>query len=100
MTNLSVNLLLVVTRQLLELRLVDSLQLRAAQLADETTNSACECVEWAEKDVWLGLSGDLVDEAAKVVALKQSLRVEDTTSQVTNVNTGEGVGCASVTVSY
>jgi hypothetical protein len=99
MTDLSVNLLLVVTGQLLELRLVNRLQLRAAQLADEATNCTCECVEWAEKNVWLGLSGDLVDEAAKVVALKQSLRVEDTASQITNVNTSEGVGCASVTVS-
>lgn len=73
--------------------------MRAAQLADETANSACECVKWTEKDVWLGLSGDLVDEAAEVVALSQGLRVEDTTGQVADVDTGEGVGCASVAIS-
>jgi hypothetical protein len=86
-----------VTRVSLELRLINSLQLWAAKTGDGLSNYTSELTNHAEHSVGLSLSGELVGEAGEVVALEKGSSVEDTASEVLNVDTGEGVGCSGVT---
>jgi hypothetical protein len=58
-----------VTRVSLELRLINSLQLRAAKTGDCLSNCTSELVKDAERSVGLSLSGELVGEAGEVVTL-------------------------------
>jgi hypothetical protein len=51
--HLTVHWLSGVTRELLEVLLVDSLQLRAAQATNQVADSACQLVKRAEEDIWL-----------------------------------------------
>ena len=46
------------------------------------------------------MRGNLVDEATKVVALGKGLSIEHTAGQILDVDAGEGVGRASVAMTY
>lgn len=72
------------------------LQLRAAQLAQNTSQRRVHHVEHAKRDIRLGLSGKLVCEASCIVALEQVLSVVDASSEVGYVDACEGVGFACV----
>lgn len=71
------------------------MQLWATQLSNDITDSVLQLVEQVEKhSIRLELGSSLEGEAAKIVALEQIRRVEDTTSEVLDVDTGEVIGLA------
>lgn len=93
---LTIHWLLAVARELLQLLRINSLQLRAAEGTNDTTDSIGELGQGPEEDIRLGLGRELVDEAAQVVALEEVGRVKETTSEVGNVNASERVSLAEV----
>lgn len=70
---LTVDWLLGVAWVFLQNLLIDSLQLRAAQLSDDSSDSVSKLGERTEKNVWLRLGRELVNETAKIIALEKSL---------------------------
>lgn len=48
------------------------------------------------KKIWLGLCGELIGEAGKVVSLKEVTAVHDAATEVGNVHAGEGVDAIGV----
>jgi hypothetical protein len=97
---LSIHWLLLVSRKRLQLLHIDTLQLRAVKASNHLANGTQERIKRVQKNVRLSLSSKLVDEASKVVALCECLRIEDASSEVGNVDAGEGVGCAGVSAHY
>jgi hypothetical protein len=93
---LTINRLPCVARKSLKLPRVNGLQLRASERANNFANGTCQRIECAEKDVWLSLSSKLVDVTSEVVALCECRRVENTASQVCDVDSGERIGSSSV----
>jgi len=87
---------LLVSREHLQLSIVNVLQLRAAQNAQNTSQRRVHRVEHAERNIRLGLSGKLVGETSCIVALKQVCSVVDASGEVVDVDAGEGVSCAGV----
>lgn len=72
------------------------LQLRAAQLAQNTSQRRVHHVEHAKRDIRLGLGGKLVCKASCIVAFGQVLSVVDASSEVGHVDAGKGVGFAGI----
>lgn len=67
----------------------------AAELRHNRSNSILHTIEnIVEDQISLGLRDGLECEAAKVVALEKVVAVEDTTSEVFDVDAGEVVGLA------
>jgi hypothetical protein len=85
-----------VTRELLQLRVIDLLQLRASQLTGNIAEGVCELRQRSKKDIRLGLSRELESEAGRVIALQQTFRVEEPTGKVVDIDSGEGVSRAGV----
>jgi hypothetical protein len=73
------------------------LQLWAVQLAQYAAEGLVHQVEYVQRDVWLSICSKLVGKASGIVALKQFCTVEDASSEVGDVNTGESVSLAEVT---
>ena len=88
--------LLLVARKLCQLRLINSLQLRARKSTQGAGKSTSKRAGDSEHNIRLGLSRKLEGEAGSVVALGESSGVEHTTRQVLDVNAREGVGGAGV----
>lgn len=86
-----------VTGELLQLLVINSLQLRAAERTNNASDSTCQLIQRAEKDVRLRLSRQLIEETGQIVTLGQICRLVKSTGQVGNVNTSERVGRPSVT---
>jgi hypothetical protein len=94
--SLAVHRLPSVSRELLQLARINSLQLRATQTSNHTSDSASQRIKRPKENVWLGLSRELVDEATEVVAFEESSGVVYTTGEVGDVDAYERVGCAGV----
>lgn len=85
-----------ITRELLKLRCINRFKLRAGEWCGDLAQGAGQCRQGTKRNIWLGLCGELVCEAGEVVALGECLEVVNAASQVLDVNTGKGVGGASV----
>jgi hypothetical protein len=88
---------LLISRELLQLLLIDVLQLWAVQLAQYATEGLVYQVEYVQCDIWLGICSSLVGEASGIVALEQFCTVEDASSEIGDIDTGESVSLAEVT---
>jgi len=86
---LRVHWVLLVTRELLKLRVVNLLKLGASQRLDETTNRVLQLGGGTSQEIWLGLCSQLVGKASEVVALRKSLEVEEATRKISDVDTSE-----------
>lgn len=87
---------LLVSREHLQLSIINVLQLRAAQNAQDTSQGRVDRVEHAKRDIGLSLGGKLVGEASCIVALGQVCGIVDASCEIGNVDAGERVGCAGV----
>lgn len=90
--------LLHISWELLQQLHVDVLDLWAAQLADNIGNDICQRIDYPEQEVWLRLRRKLSGKAREVVAFKEASGVEHAASEVRDVDAGEGVDLALVTV--
>jgi hypothetical protein len=88
---------LLISRELPQLILIDLLQLWAVQLAQYAAERLVHHVENVQRDIWLGIRSSLVCEASGIVALEQIRTVEDASSEVGDIDTGESVSLAKVT---
>jgi hypothetical protein len=95
---LTVHWLLAVTRKRLQLLHIYTLQLWAVETANNFTHCIQDAINCVKKNIRLSLRSKLVNEASEVVALCQRLQVEDAASEIGNVDAGEGVCCAGVTI--
>lgn len=88
---------LLISREHHQLLLINVLQLWAVQLAQYAAEGIVYYVEHVQRDIWLCIRSGLVGEASGIVALEQFCTVEDASSKVCDINTGESVSLAEVT---
>jgi len=77
--------------------LINRLQLRASQATGDLSDTAGKRAQRTERNIRLGLCGQLVQEARKVVSLEKCLGVVGAACKVGYVDGSEGVGLAGVT---
>lgn len=90
--------LLAITRELLKQILIRLSKLRAAELANQIADEVSDRVQQTQEQIRLRLRRQLEGKAAEVVALQEVAGVEDAAGEVVDVDAGEAVGGAEVTV--
>lgn len=85
----------VVTRESLQLLVVDSSQLRAGKVSNDVRDTRTHGGHTiVEQEIRLGVGSKLISETGEVVAFRQILGVESAAAKIGNVDAGE---CASLT---
>jgi hypothetical protein len=85
-----------IPRKLLQLSIIDLLQLRASQLTHKTAQQVREPRQGSKERIRLGLGRELENEAAQIVLLEQTRRVEQPAGEVAEIDSREGVWRAGV----
>lgn len=91
-------LTLSISRELLELRVVDLAQFRAAQSGCDLAHSIRERCDHIESDIRFALGCSLICQTSEVVVLDESAAVEYAAGQVSNIDAGERIRLAGVAV--